>query len=396
MTSLSGIDADQGYGKVKVLGLAIAIAVFIGGSVSLLNQKAAAAQPSTSVAPLPVETLRVDRSESYEFDDLFAGAVEPRQTTNLAFERGGKIAALFVDEGDVVAAGAVIAKLDTALLDAIAARQAADVARFEADLKLAELTAERQKQLYTDGHVSAQRYDDARLRAVSVAAQLQAAEAALASTRIDLEKSALRAPFAGRVGSRRVDEGAVVNVGTAIITLLEADRYRARIGLSVDAARALQEEAAFKLFVGGDPVEAKLVTVRPDVDPLTRTRDALFDVIADFPIAYGEIARLEVTRFVQARGFWLPVTAVREGQKGMWVVYMLDDNTRDAEGAPRIISQNVEILYSNEREIYVTGPLGESAEIVTRGVSRVVTGQRVKPVNTAKRYTALSSDQSGR
>ena len=56
-------------------------------------------------------------------------------------------------------------------------------------------------------------------------------KAQIASIDIDIAKSKITAPFDGIVSSRLIDEGAVVAAGTPLLTVLEADRRQARIGL---------------------------------------------------------------------------------------------------------------------------------------------------------------------
>ncbi len=386
------VQTTSAYGPIKVAGIALLIVAGVAAAVTAINLKAAAAIPQGSTAPLPVETVTVEVRDSYQFVDRFAGALEARQETGVAFERAGLVDSIGVDEGQRVNAGAVLARLDTDLLDAQRARQQADVDRLGADLELAELTAKRQKQLFEDGHVSEQRFDDARLRVSSLAAQKAAAEAALKSTLIDLEKSILRAPFDAVISARSVDTGSVINAGAPILTLLEVGTMRARIGLSSGAASAVEGGAPYRMHVAGVPVQADLVSVRPDMDPNTRTRDGLFDIAQTPGMAFGDITRLEVERTVKARGFWLPVTALREGRKGLWLIFTVpatEDQASNQAGEPRLSTEAVEVLYATEDEVYVRGPVASGTAVVARGLTKIVTGQRVDPIPASTDVAAV-------
>jgi len=376
-------DTQTRYSTPKVLAIAAGIVGFMVLSVTALNVKAAAAQPSGTTSPQPVETVRVLVEESYEFADLFAGTVEPRQQTEVAFERQGRVEAVTVDEGYNVAKGDILAVLDTDALEAQRDRQMADITRLKADLDLAKRTLKRQQKLFKDGNASEQRFDDARFRVSSLTAQINAATAALRGTDIDIANASIKAPFDAVIAERMVDVGAVVNAGTPVLGLLERGAVRARVGVSAAAASALEQDFPYTLSVAGRTVTANLVALRADLDANTRTRDALFDIVSDGAApAYGEIARLEVERTVESRGFWLPATALREGRKGIWLIFTVSGADGDS-AEPRIVTEAVEILYSTEDDVFVRGPVADDTRVVVRGLSKVVVGQRVKPVSAA-------------
>ncbi|RMB07727.1 efflux RND transporter periplasmic adaptor subunit [Eilatimonas milleporae] len=381
--------------------LAIAGAIFLAST--FLHWRAAATAPS-GAEPMPVQAETVVWQDSFRVAERFAGQLEPRQRTALAFERPGLITRVTVEEGDRVAAGDVIARLDTQLLDAALERTEAQIARITADLELARLTAARQRDLADQGHSSQQRYDEARLAVSSLQAQLAELEAAARSTRIDLDKSVLTAPFDGMVAARYLDDGAVLNAGTAVIDLLETGLAHVRIGLSSSAARALAGGAEPRLSVGGRPLAARLISIRPDIDPATRTRDALFEAVLpsmETPgeasgtggfdrVAFGEIADLILMRREEKRGIWLPVTALKEGGKGVWTVFVVDPRAE----TPVVAVEAVEILHTDGNRVYVRGTIPDNMAVIPEGLQRVTPGQQVRLL-PAQRSVATHTGQPG-
>ncbi|MFM2044539.1 MAG: hypothetical protein RLY86_3115 [Pseudomonadota bacterium] len=352
------------------------VALIVVVALSAGAQEAAQEAGEGARPPLPVVVTSLERATGYTVTDRFVGRWEPARQTRLAFERGGLVTTVAVEEGGRVAAGAEIARLDDAPLRAQRDRLLAQRDQARADLDLAQRTLDRQRTLRGQGHAAEQRYDEARLSAAALAARLADVEAAIRSVDIDLEKSVLRAPFAGTVGARMVDEGAVVSAGTAVADLLESDRPRARIGLSPDAAAGLAPGAAVTLHHNGRPFPARIVALRPDMETATRTVTALVEPMGPIPAVFGDILDLRVDRPVASPGAWLPLTALVEGRRGLWTVFLVEG----AAPAQRIKRESVEVLHVAGDRAFVRGALAEGTQIVADGAHRVVPGQAVVPV----------------
>jgi len=352
------------------LGLVAGTAVLVG----LLHGAAAdATAPGPVRDALPVATLTVQREAGYAVEQRFVGRLEPARQTRLAFERAGLVAAVLVEEGDRVAAGQVVARLDDALLRADLDRMEAQRRQAAADLDLARRTLDRQRALAGNGHAAAQRFDEADSTARAAEARLAEVEAGIRAIRIDLEKSALTAPFAGTVGARLIDEGAVVAPGTAVADLLESDRPVARVGIAPDAAAALETSPAQRLVVRGRTVPATLTALRPDLSTATRTVTALFDLPAPVPATFGETVELRLEQRVEDPGLWVPLAALVEGRRGLWNVFAVVDGP----DGPTIAREGVEVLHVADGRAFVRGNLADGARIVADGPHRVVPGQPV-------------------
>jgi HlyD family secretion protein len=214
--------------------------------------------------PLDVPATAV-RTQPLQRTLLFSARVQTPARVDLGATVTGRVAQVAVDEGDAVAAGAVLLRLEddewrAALAQAqaslaqaqarLAAQRAvsrpsadATLAQAEANLAAAERELARNRELVERGFVSSARLDDAQ-RAVDVAraqrdaAQVQAAaqrgdgaEAAAAQAQLDAARAAvlaaearlaqalLRAPAPGKVIVRRVEPGQIVQPGKALLTL---------------------------------------------------------------------------------------------------------------------------------------------------------------------------------
>ena len=360
----------------RIAGMMVVGSSLIGlafGGTAALQMRANAEIPPQMNPPVSVSTKSVKMTDHYEVEEHFAGRLEPVRQTRLAFERGGKVNAILFEEGETIAEGNVVARLDTAKLEAERRRLEAEVEELQARLGLADATLRRQKDLNAKGWRSAQSYDEARFNQAGITASIARVKAAIASIDVDISKAALHAPYSGTAAARLVDEGTIVDAGTAVVELLETDVRHARIGVSVEAAQALKIGGKYRLQANGQMFSGRLIAKRPDLQTGTRTVTALFDVSEAKDVPFGEIIELILTRKINAEGIWLPISALTEGRKGMWSVL-----TVAGRNGEQIVSREaVVVLHIDGNRAYVHGTMDHKARIITAGTNRVIPGQRV-------------------
>lgn len=362
------------------LALVLLVAAGVHLGVDTLRQRAEAriGEGETQPAPLPVATMRLRLESGYDIEDRFLGRLEPARRAALAFERGGLVTEVLVDEGAVVAAGDPLARLDTAELQAERTRLVAQQAQVAAALDLARRTLERQEALGDRGHASTQRLDEAQLSAAVEAARAAEIGAAIARLDVDTAKSVLTAPFAGTIGARSADPGAVVAAGAPVVELHETEAPIARVGIAPAAAGDLVPGARAMLTIDGAAVAARLVAIRPDLDPATRTVTALFEPLRPTRAAFGATVELRLPRRIEEPGYWVPLAALVEGRRGLWSVLVAASTT--GEDA-RIVREAVEVLHVADERAFVRGTLFPGAALVAGGAHRVAPGQRVLLAN---------------
>ena len=349
----------------------------MGAGIGALHWRAGAEAQTESNPPVTVTILTLKPVKSYRVLERFAGRLEPARQTRLAFELSGVVQEVLVEEGAKVKAGDAIARLDTAKLTARRNELLARKRELEARLGLAKVTLKRQETLKAKGHSSVQSYDEARFSVAQLSASIQAVEASLSSVAIDLDKSVLRAPFAGTVAARHIDEGAIVQPGTGVADILETGRREARIGVAVNAAEALSIGETYALSAGEKSLTAKLIALRPDLQTGTRTVTALFELTggpeAGDGLPFGDIVVLGLGRDITADGFWIPLSALSEGRKGLWSVFtVLRDGTQEM-----VAREAVEVLHTSEGRVFVRGTLKAGTEVIINGTNRIIPGQLI-------------------
>ena len=389
---------------------------------------------ASEVTILSVETLTVEPVSSYQSARAYTGEIAALRTSDLGFERTGQLVEVYVQEGDRVAAGDPVARLDTRnlqtqrqQLEAERARALAQLAELQAGARTEDITAaaaavrdleqqlalqqtqrSRREFLYLEGAISKEELDEfaysqgalqARLeqaqsnleelqngtRREQIDAQqalVQQLDARIADVDVTISKSTLTASFDGIVAARQVDEGVVVGAGQSVVRLVENVAPEARIGMPANTAHQLQVGDRHAIQIGSETYSATVAAILPEVDPDTRTQIVVLQLepSATLPISPGQTVRLELMETIPADGFWLPTDALVQGIRGLWSCYVLTQPDESNPEVYKVQPQTVEIVHQEEHRALVRGTLQPGDRIVASGIHRLVPGQQVRPL----------------
>lgn len=327
---------------------------------------------------LPVNVAEVSIEDHYMARRSFTGRVVAGRLSALAFEQGGTLASVAVDLGDRVKKGDVIARLDAARLQASLAQLKAERAEANASLNLANVTLARTEDMFKNGHVSAQRLDEAQANHATVIARLARVDASIRAMEVDLAKATLKAPFDATVTARYLDEGVIVGPGAPVIELTENGRIEAHIGMPQNHAEAIAAGAPYQLFDGARH-EIKGSTVRglvPVITGQTRTMLVTFD-LPEGSAARGELVNAVIEDRRMGSGTWLPLRAITADVRGLWRVFKIVDGP----AGPEARIENVQVLYTHGDRVFVTGSIANGDRIIADGTERLAPGQRVAAVD---------------
>lgn len=187
-----------------VVDLLLSAALFLVLTACGGGADAAAGGPPPGPRAIAVETAAAF-ADTVEDAILATGQIEALQQIELRPEVGGRVVELLFQEGQRVAAGRALVKIDDAEL-------VAQVERARADRDLAEQALARTRQLLDSGASAPAELDRAEASARSTAAALTLLE-------VRLERTTVRAPFGGIVGQRLVSLGDFVNSQSRLLTL---------------------------------------------------------------------------------------------------------------------------------------------------------------------------------
>ena len=373
-----GLDNDMSHNRLSIDSPPRALAATLCAWLLFTSANA--------TADLTVSYINVQRQASFASERLYAGKTLASRSSELGFKRGGEIAQVLVDIGDVVQKDQVLARLDSQTLasnlnqaEANTALAQANLSAAKAEVQLAEKTEKRFRTLLEQGNISKQVYDEAKLSVQIKQAQNQVAQAnlkrALAAAnanKIALAEGAIRAPFDGIIQSRYFDEGTQILGGMPALKLIELGPIKAHIGVPSKSLASLTIGGTYNLSWDGKVQPARLMAISPEVDPNTRTLNAVFK-ISDGIIPIGAVVELLLEQRVQTPGFWLPVSALTASDRGLWAVYVIN--------AEDIVERRlVEVIHNEASRAYARGLLSNKDRVVNSGVQRIVPGQAVLPL----------------
>jgi len=339
-----------------------------------------------SFAELTVSYVTVTPQAEFATNRVYAGTSRAARRAELGFKRGGEVATVMVDLGDSVAAGQLLAQLDTRALASDLRRAqseevlaAANRRSASAQTELAANTERRVRALRANGNVSQQAFDEAHLQYRASRAQLEVAQASLGRAQaaveameVALSEAEIRAPFGGVIQARHVDEGSQIGPGAPALSLVETSRREAHIGIPESAVTSLTVGDAYTINWQNVSASAQLRSLLPEVNPNTRTVTAIFTV-TDERIPLGAVVELSLRQRVPGNGFWVPLEALAAMDRGLWGVFIID--------AENVVQQRlVEIVHNEGDRAFVRGLLSTSDRVVATGTQRIVAGQRVIPI----------------
>ncbi len=383
----SKLDENPNAGnKASIIAFAFAL-VLLFLIVSSLHARVAGKGATEPRAPLGVRAITYTVQEEYQRPVSFLGLIKAGRRAALSFEEPGRIVALSAREGSVVEAGQTIASLDQSALKSARKQAVASLNQAQTELELAQLKANRQKKLQATGAVSKDIYDETRLRAKALTARLAAAHAGLSAIDIKLAKSHIVAPFAGVIADRFEDTGTVVNPGMPILSLVEIAQQEAHIGVSVRRAADLVSGKTYSLEMQDKTLEAVFKAVRPDVNPITRTVTAVFTLSVtddDLAVLDGEPVSLQLSQSVALKGGWVPITALQEGERGVWVAFGLRPEPEHGKDIYRTTKQALEVLDIRGDRAYVRGTMKHGTKLVAVGPHRLSFGVLVRLIEESQ------------
>ena len=405
--------------KHAVLPLTILlVAVGVSAALAMFKPKPLKAEsPNTAVS---VKTIVIERIDKH-FSIRSQGTVSPRTRTDLISEVSGSILGVspnFV-VGGVFKQHEVLMWLDPADYEVDVQRANAELASTNAQLALEQAKATQAQKEWDQTGKPRQRAPTLALRKPymdEALAKVQKAEAELKQAQRKLEKTKIRAPYAGMVSKKSVDMGHYVNAGASLGEMFAIDRAEVRLSITdsdlailgtsfvtspkADAGAAAQVTLSSLVEGKSQQWDATIVRSEGVVDPLNRTQF----LVAHVDDPYGLLtpknqARLLMGSFVTAQVqasqsqsvFAIPRNAIYDGPRIAVV-----DKAQRLQFLPIVIYASDEHFSyvsegeNNEREEGVK----EGLEVIVSAMGTPINGMRVKPMGDKAMNDALRMDDT--
>jgi RND family efflux transporter MFP subunit len=226
-----------------------------------------------------------------------SGTIEAKRLTEIGADVPGTLAAVYVDVGESVAAGAPLFRIDPGPYEMALADARAGLALARAESANAAADAQRMAKLVEENAASLQRADQLRTQAEVAAARVVQGEARVARAERDLARTTVRAPYAGSVVERRAHEGALAGAAP-ILVLQESGALEAILDVPETTPIAVRVGQPVRVFAqgSGEPLATTVTRVSDRIDPRTRTYEVRCDVAdPSGAVKAGSYARAEIT-----------------------------------------------------------------------------------------------------
>jgi RND family efflux transporter MFP subunit len=231
-----------------------------------------ATETAETVVTVGRENIAVATLSELRSGPTISGSLEPEQAATVRAEVGGSVLRTYSEAGQQVKRGQLLARLDdTAVRDGfLSARSALRSA--ETALVLARRNAERSERLAEAGAVAERDLETARWDVTNAEGALADAQARLANAQEQLDHTQVRAPFDGIVSDRSADAGDVVQVGTALFSLVDPSRLRLEASVPAQEIGRLRDSTEVEFTVSGleRRITGRIERINPVVDPATR------------------------------------------------------------------------------------------------------------------------------
>jgi RND family efflux transporter MFP subunit len=358
----------------------------------------------------PSARVALVQRRSVEHVLALAGQFQPYQVVDVHAKVSGYIRHIYVDIGDKVRAGQLLAVLEVPELNAQVKGTVAEFARSKDEITRAEHDVVRSQSehqsLHADylrlkqaaagqpGLIAEQELDDAQSKDLASQAQIDAAKAALAAAQRQSESAGadnervhdleaytnVLAPLNGVIVWRYADTGALIQAGTTsdvqslpLVKLSQSDLLRLRLPVPEQDVQYIHEgdEVQVRVDAINRTFTGKVVRFTRDVSLATRTMETEVDVEnRDLSLTPGMYANTQIQLAHHDNVLTIPVQAVI--QNGNQASVLIVDRQN------RVQTRGVQLGIQTSLRVEVISGLSEGEQVITGGQANYQPGERVK------------------
>ncbi|MGA2187887.1 MAG: efflux RND transporter periplasmic adaptor subunit [Steroidobacteraceae bacterium] len=347
----------------------VAIVVLLGLRLSqAVSAKRVAAKPVTIPTVSVTEVGLVTIPTTIEI----IGTIAARYDMPIGVEGdAGRIDAIYVEAGEHVKKGQVLARLNMSVLQPQVANLEAALEQARAEAELADAEYHRAETVGSAGALSVEETQRRKSSAVTAAAKVKFAEAQLAEAEARLARAEIRAPSDGIILTRNVEVGqTATSGGEALFRLSEGGEVELRGQVAEQDLPLLKigQDASVQLTGTTQSYAGKVRLLGAVIDPQTRLGTVRVALQPDPNLRPGAFARAQVT-VSNAERTVLPQTAVLIDEKGSYVLVVNAENKveRRAVHVSGIVGNGVSIsdgVKDKDRVVATAGAFLQQGEIV--------------------------------
>ncbi|MBV9913372.1 MAG: efflux RND transporter periplasmic adaptor subunit [Sinobacteraceae bacterium] len=303
----------------------------------------------------------------------FTGTIAARYDMPIGIEGdAGRVVAVYVEAGDHVKRGQLLAKLDESVWQPQVNRLAAALEQAKAQAALSAAEYRRAAAVASAGALSAEEIEKRKALSVTDAASVKVAEAMLAESQARLSRTRVLAPADGTVLTRRAEIGQTASPGGEALFRLAASgeiEMRGQVAEQDMAVLKVGQQAQVHLVGSSRPFAGKVRLLGAIIDPITRLGDIRISLAPDPSLRPGAFAQGAVLVSTADRPV-LPQTAVLSDNKGSYVYLVSSDN--------KVVRRDVKVGGTLASGIIISQGLSGSERIVSTAAGFLREGETVQ------------------
>jgi HlyD family secretion protein len=361
----------------KVIGwsLFVLLALVLVSLLAWRIAHALMAKPDVVVAAIPAVSVTEVSVSAVPSTVSIIGTIAARYDMPIGVEGdAGRVTAVYVEAGDHVKQGQVLAHLNNTVLEPQVTNLEAALDQAKAEAELAEAEYERAKAVGASGALSAEETQRRKSSAVTAGAHVKVATAMLAEAKARLARVDVRAPADGIILTRSVEVGQTAMAGGEALFRLSKDgetELRGQVAEQDLPLLKVGQLVDVKLTGTSKVYQGRIRLLGAVIDPATRLGTAKVALTPDPNLRPGAFARAEVT-VSNAERTVLPQTAVLNDDKGSFVLVV------NAQG--KVERRAVRVTGIISGGVTIADGLKPTDHVVTTAGAFLQEGETVKPV----------------
>lgn len=349
--------------KLNILSVALLTFILTGCSSENEQQES---QPEELVKSVNVSTQDVGVSTFSSYIKV-VGTVETSHDIMISAEVSGKVESYQIQEGQSVRKGEAIVRLEDSKL-------VSEKNRLEAATTIAKENFERLEKIYQDGIGSEIDYLNAKYN-------YEQSSSALASIKVDLSNTVIKAPFNGRLESKVVEEGEMAIIGQPIFRIIGDENFKITAGVPARYASVIKEGDKVDIWFdeyNSETILGTITFVAGSINPQDRTFEIEVELPeTTIPFKVDMIANVRLNTNFQQDVLVINKEYVYSKDDN-YVVYVLGV---DSDGHHIALEKNVTMGRTYKNDVIIKEGLELNEELITLGSAFLVDGMRVTVIN---------------
>lgn len=342
-------------------------------SISGCNEPASTQKKQTF---RPLKTVTLGPPPTHLQTRKFSGIIQAKEITALSFESGGKITEIFVEDGDKITSGQVLAVLDQEPFQLRLDSALADLSIKESDLQNAKNDLKRKKELRVKGFVSESDLDLATSKYQSALKLVDSAKSNVALSKRELENTIVKAPFDGRISKKLVNTYAEISSGTPAFEIDGEGQLQVELQIPENIISYLSVGMKSTILIANKTSNIKGVISRMgsagregnvfliDVDLLNPPHWVFTGMSAEVTLSFYD-GKTDI-------GYILPASAVLpDPESNSYFVFLYQKETST------VSKTKIEISGGSDHKAVITSGLHEGDIVAVAGASFLLDGMKV-------------------